>query len=402
MSSARILQARIEEISSAIEHQKQVLRDLETSRSNVRRELNAILDPMVRLPVEISSDIFVRCLPDSPRPHSGEAPMLFLNICHIWSDIAISTPALWTSIHCNYSDTINLELWLGRAKHFPLAISLHGGFSPDVAAVVEEHAPHVQALTLEYQHLKQLLAPFPSLTKMKIANTKNQHTIPPYHCLDALRAAPALMECEFLSIDWPPTIFYPDPLTHPYLRHLRLAEMEPRGVRSTSAILQYLTLPALETLFISDFDFPAAEFASFLSRSSPPLQSLYMATTHFPDFAANRWLRLVPRLADLTLNFKNYDRPEPFIVLELMASSGQDILPNIRNLRIHSGCYHGYNYDMALRVLTARRTLHDPQMQSFALFSDYHIPKENVIVALRELARDGMHIHIGPRTRNYI
>ena len=45
LSSAREWRMRIEELSSAIDLQKQVLRDLETSRINARRDLNAICDP---------------------------------------------------------------------------------------------------------------------------------------------------------------------------------------------------------------------------------------------------------------------------------------------------------------------------------------------------------------------
>ncbi|KAJ6453154.1 hypothetical protein C8R45DRAFT_847260, partial [Mycena sanguinolenta] len=95
MSSATILRARIDELSRAIEHQKRILRNLEKLRSDVRCDLNATLDPMARLPFDISSDIFALCLPDAPRPHSDEAPIIFLNICRIWRDIATSTSSLW-------------------------------------------------------------------------------------------------------------------------------------------------------------------------------------------------------------------------------------------------------------------------------------------------------------------
>ncbi|KAJ7831520.1 hypothetical protein B0H14DRAFT_2280725, partial [Mycena olivaceomarginata] len=55
----------------------------------------SIVDPIQRLPVEISSAIFVYCLPEFPRPSPGFAPMIFLHVCHAWSSIAVSTPALW-------------------------------------------------------------------------------------------------------------------------------------------------------------------------------------------------------------------------------------------------------------------------------------------------------------------
>ncbi|KAJ7745203.1 hypothetical protein DFH07DRAFT_702208, partial [Mycena maculata] len=88
---------RIEELSLAIARQREVLKDLENQKSVVQGDLNAILDPMARLPAEISSDIMLCCLPTGtiPYPDPQAAPMIFLNICRSWSNIALSTPALW-------------------------------------------------------------------------------------------------------------------------------------------------------------------------------------------------------------------------------------------------------------------------------------------------------------------
>ncbi|KAJ6453138.1 hypothetical protein C8R45DRAFT_847288, partial [Mycena sanguinolenta] len=125
MSTAKILRARIDEISLAIKRQKQGLRDLEKSRSAARRQLNATLDPIALLPVEISSEIFVQCLSNSPRPHTSEAPLLFLRVCHLWANIAIATPSLWTSVRWEpIANAVNLGLWLRRARNLPLSISL--------------------------------------------------------------------------------------------------------------------------------------------------------------------------------------------------------------------------------------------------------------------------------------
>ncbi|KAJ7235989.1 hypothetical protein C8J57DRAFT_1728395 [Mycena rebaudengoi] len=62
----------------------------------MQRRLNCLLDPITRLPVEISSEIFILCLPDSGpagyrRPNPGDAPSLLLRICTAWADIARST-----------------------------------------------------------------------------------------------------------------------------------------------------------------------------------------------------------------------------------------------------------------------------------------------------------------------
>ncbi|KAJ7182885.1 hypothetical protein C8R43DRAFT_849959, partial [Mycena crocata] len=86
---------RLEEISSAIEVHKQALRDLADSKHEVKGRLNAIRDPITRFPLDISSEIFLRCLPEFPTPHPALAPMVLLHVCRSWSQIALSTSSLW-------------------------------------------------------------------------------------------------------------------------------------------------------------------------------------------------------------------------------------------------------------------------------------------------------------------
>ncbi|KAJ6523351.1 hypothetical protein B0H19DRAFT_866849, partial [Mycena capillaripes] len=63
------------------------------------RQLNALRDPIARLPLEISSEIFLQCLSENPTPDAEIAPTLLLNVCNSWSNIALSTPTLWNVIH---------------------------------------------------------------------------------------------------------------------------------------------------------------------------------------------------------------------------------------------------------------------------------------------------------------
>ncbi|KAJ6558245.1 hypothetical protein B0H19DRAFT_850581, partial [Mycena capillaripes] len=82
-----------------------------------------------RLPLEISSEIFLQCLPPFPA-HGVVHPsgMLFLNVCNFWSDIALSTPAPWANIYivfpCAEGFKKVLPIWLQRAGNRPLSISL--------------------------------------------------------------------------------------------------------------------------------------------------------------------------------------------------------------------------------------------------------------------------------------
>ncbi|KAK7048065.1 hypothetical protein R3P38DRAFT_2867183 [Favolaschia claudopus] len=105
MSSKEQLLRNIEELSANIERQKIFLLQLEASRSDARRALNALCSPIARLPVETLSHIFTLCMPfskdelESLEPDPLSVPLLLLHICHLWRDIALFTPAFWASIH---------------------------------------------------------------------------------------------------------------------------------------------------------------------------------------------------------------------------------------------------------------------------------------------------------------
>ncbi|KAJ6453150.1 hypothetical protein C8R45DRAFT_636593 [Mycena sanguinolenta] len=399
MSSAPVLRARIDELSLAIEHQKQILRDLETRRSDARRNLNAILDPMARLPVEISSEILVRCLPDSPRAHPGIAPLLFLGICHRWTDIALTTPSLWTSLHWrSIADAVNLDMWLQRARGLPLSIRLHGDLRPDAVAVMKEHAPHLRVLTLETQHLKQMVGPsFPSLVTLNVINTPPVTATPVrefmihLECVGILRAAPALAECDFTSASarWLWISDQSTSFTHPFLQRMRLS-----GPHCATFLLKYLTLPALETLYVSSLDgIRRTDLISFFTRSSPPLQSLHLGV-HRNNHDLTEYLRLVPSVTNLGLEFTSGIVDPMLLLKDSLFGTNLEILPNLRNLSVESSRVFSQdiNYDPLLDVLSARRH----ELQSFRFLSPNPKPPSDVRAALRQLAGDsGMHIHFG-------
>ncbi|KAJ7876565.1 hypothetical protein B0H13DRAFT_2055046 [Mycena leptocephala] len=119
--SVKELQARI------------VLKQLVKDKSAVQRQLNAVQDPVARLPLEISSKIFLECLPLLPVPGARFAPMLLLNVCNSWTSIALSTGALWATFAIEFSARPSLpdptrlrilKLCLHRARNYPLSIRL--------------------------------------------------------------------------------------------------------------------------------------------------------------------------------------------------------------------------------------------------------------------------------------
>ncbi|KAJ7364844.1 hypothetical protein DFH08DRAFT_930590 [Mycena albidolilacea] len=421
MPSVTELRKRIEELSSTIElrrvsneeHQTQVLRGLEITRSDVRCDLNAMCDPVARLPVEISSTIFVCCLPtdtDYPRPNCYDAPMLIRNVCRLWNDVALATPALWVGLRFDFrlslerpSDapsTNHLGVWLDRSGNHPLRLSLGGIIPCSMYALIKAHAHQVQALELRlsssaWEAFGRESISFSALQKLTLyPRTTNNTNLS--HCIEILRRAPLLVECEFVYVycrdgDLPIS----QPLIHTCLQHLRL-----RGATDRSCpenILRHITLPALETLHITDFNIPSADFTSFLARSAPPLRSLSI-TANYDDLGAD--LRLVPSLTQLTLKCWGSYNYSIDILGSLAASQDSLLLPDLCDLTI-LGRFSDY-YDTLLRVLQNRcRPLASLRIVLPSMTVDDK-PPDHILAALRQFAENGVRIHVGTEDNNFI
>ncbi|KAJ7040774.1 hypothetical protein C8F04DRAFT_227310 [Mycena alexandri] len=92
------------------------------------------VDPVLTLPVEITSEFFYQCLPTScsdrewNTPDPREAPMLLLHVCKAWREIAISTSVLWSKMEFSMHNNHGADLWrtwLTRAEGRVLFIKLH-------------------------------------------------------------------------------------------------------------------------------------------------------------------------------------------------------------------------------------------------------------------------------------
>jgi hypothetical protein len=120
------LDARIQTLEEALFAAKLERQDLQT-------HLDAYKYPILTLPTEITSEIFVNFLPAYPAcpPAIGlSSPHILVQICRTWREIALSTPRLWRAIELRLptrSPTKPLDLlrtWISRSKNCPLSISL--------------------------------------------------------------------------------------------------------------------------------------------------------------------------------------------------------------------------------------------------------------------------------------
>ncbi|KAJ7627832.1 hypothetical protein DFH06DRAFT_1227280 [Mycena polygramma] len=422
MQSESELRARIDELTTSIHAQRRILRDLETQRSNARSKLNSIRDPMAGLPVEISAEIFLHCLPtDPPVPDPDAAPIVLLNVSHLWRNIALSTPALWSRIRIDSLSSEFAEfcrIWIGRARSLPLSFAFHGRLKRRAWTLMKQYGQHLQpSLELfirDEADLERIEAPFPALKALTICSDETYSISTPKETVEILRAAPALVDCDFDQVfyDWgihdSSFGWQAEPLTHTALRHLRLGKSQSSG--NSAYILQYLTLPALKSLRITDFDIDNEDFIAFLARSAPPLESLSMISPTDPGSLPTflEYFRLTPSLTDLELSRQpNYqpghDSLAPFRLF-WAALGTQDFLPNLRRLTLRICFPRAADYEALLFALRGRRA----HLQSFQLifpvyFNEVEEPPDgDSIAAFKQLAQDGMHIHVGPRDGNLV
>ncbi|KAJ7439487.1 hypothetical protein FB451DRAFT_1059562 [Mycena latifolia] len=165
------------------------LNSLREEQDLLQGRLDAYTYPVLTLPNEVVSEIFIHFLPPYPKcpPIVGLlSPTLLCQICRKWRDIALSTPALWRavtlSIRKKYARKEKLRLlesFLTRSISYPFSFRLHCGFNgrsvgslalPPVIRAINSHCVRWEHLTL-YTHLGPLRSidgPFPVLRSLTI------------------------------------------------------------------------------------------------------------------------------------------------------------------------------------------------------------------------------------------
>ncbi|KAJ7280721.1 hypothetical protein C8J57DRAFT_1008013, partial [Mycena rebaudengoi] len=132
---------------------EQALTTVRLDRQDLRTRLAAYKYPILTLPTEITSKIFVHFLPPYPKcpPAIGpSSPHILGQICRTWREIALSTPQLWRAIELGSSPwTMSKELdllrtWLSRSKNCPLSIYFQSssGLLKDDFSFIEAIIPH--------------------------------------------------------------------------------------------------------------------------------------------------------------------------------------------------------------------------------------------------------------------
>lgn len=152
-------------LENRIDHILSLLEPLLRARDECKQLLSAhvnILSPARRIPPEIWSDIFTRCL--SEEEHipidCTQPPLLLTQICRKWRSFALSTPQLWTSISVEargsapsecYSRVV--EDWLSRSGTLLLSVKVDttGYLGQYLVAILISFGTRVKSLDIMAQ-----------------------------------------------------------------------------------------------------------------------------------------------------------------------------------------------------------------------------------------------------------
>ncbi|KAF8214722.1 hypothetical protein K438DRAFT_1749817 [Mycena galopus ATCC 62051] len=293
---------------------------LQVEQARAQERLDAYRYPILTLPNEITSEIFVHFLPNYPHapPVIGiDSPVGLTLVCHKWRDIALGTPALWRATGTNIFG-LNLgqqsritDIWLQRSGSCPLSITTRSRLVSMARTLVDQRA-RWEYLTLDVygSPLLAIDGPMPLLRYLDLAledsakpvfrfdeasllrtailrrHTVLKVTLPwgqltsltlidpdPCHCFSILQQTANLVHCNlyFWSHKF---VVLGDDITLPHLDSLILT----LGPQMEGFLHNFVT-PALRSLKLSEAALgsqlaPTVSLQSFISKSGCSLQEV--------------------------------------------------------------------------------------------------------------------------------
>ncbi|KAJ7707236.1 hypothetical protein B0H16DRAFT_1438821 [Mycena metata] len=199
--------ARIAVIQAKILELERSLSSLNEEKDILQDRLGAYTFPVLTLPNEIVSEIFVHFLPvypDVPPIIGRTSPNVLGQICRRWRDIALGTPALWRGISLSlenrkrvYQKLRLLQVWLRRSGSCLLSINMDLGFRRDSAdrflTSIAAHSARWEYLQLRSpgHTLPNISTPLPFLRMVYMSLAMN-HRSGTQSPISTFRAAPLL------------------------------------------------------------------------------------------------------------------------------------------------------------------------------------------------------------------
>ncbi|KAJ6560398.1 hypothetical protein B0H19DRAFT_1147526 [Mycena capillaripes] len=427
--------------------------------------------PVLTLPTEIVAEIFGHCLPQVDlHDRAEDAPtstlLLLVRVCRAWRDIAYATPLLWSTLHLRFHDMPHwissepglveafIDRWFGLAGLCPLSLLLHasrgdGAVEPfttsrmndvirryshrlrylelDMSEIEIRHLglgymefPLLRIVTFGYDHYPSSI-PEPPLQVFENAPLLNDfrwgtslgvifsNFIPPWSQLTKYEGriwdlriftlAPNLAEVACTLVALNPWV--DDMTTNSKLRCLTITSS------ASYDILKHLTLPALQSLDISNLELDSNSLEAFLMRSLPPLHSLSLRADESCFAGWHRWVAHVGG----TLEILRLKCPSAVImstIFDPKATKNLYSLPNIHTLRFDYAP-GDLDYAQLVRFLYSR----SDTLRSFRLIWNVRFPGNfsstddglswcgTIAEDLSRMISRGMDIYLGTKNKNY-
>ncbi|KAJ7111699.1 hypothetical protein C8R44DRAFT_677317 [Mycena epipterygia] len=418
-------------IEATILRHQTALAVLETQQRELEMKLSLVIYPVLSLPTEITSRIFVACLPSDGfvRPSPSEPPLTLAQVCSLWRDIALSTCRLWGSLSFRFTTKIPLsmsvirgvqllfEKWISRAKGCPLSLSLissHKALPEEILSLIPSVSSQLYRLDIrlssaDFDSLRQNTISFPRLQHLVI-NLYKSWTHAPASYISIVKSAPTLRDLE-VGGGVPPSVS--NLQRYPFLNTIELEihsvqtlvdilNLLPRLLHlkanlndlvdgsqpmttapslqsltlfgdATPAILDFLKLPGLCRLELRAHSISYSTLTAFLARSSCTLEHLAIVDCGGDDpTELIQYLRAIPSLTSLDIDV-NVDFPA---VVEQMAVQ-PPILPRLCTLTFRGLCRRylndtpDHNYLPLLDLLRVRRNPSDPNATKLSSFQLY-------------------------------
>ncbi|KAJ7089046.1 hypothetical protein C8R43DRAFT_1050679 [Mycena crocata] len=349
---------RIENISLQILELERSLSILRREKKRAEKRLASYTYPILTLPNEISSEIFLQCIPIYPICPDFIGPLsptLLTRICRQWREIAFATPVLWRAMSINLMDHISdeenstrLHLWMTRSRSLPVSICFERNDNAFPSQLCVE-ALNLHRARWEYLQLEGTSAedacslfsgPMPSLRELKLA-----WGIQP-RSMVAFADAPLLRSLRFESFPWAVmlpwsqitsldlagvnvtdctrvfkdtpalvhcTITLSDTVTSPRQPDIELRNLESLIFEEDSIVTGYietLVVPALRVFQVpevllaedSDSEDPLPTLASFISKSGCKLQELRITGEEFSSATKRSYRKAFPSIPKLTFH----------------------------------------------------------------------------------------------------
>ncbi|KAJ6448439.1 hypothetical protein C8R45DRAFT_917577 [Mycena sanguinolenta] len=340
---------------------------LEKQEEELKAKLETVVYPVLSLPPEIMSQIFVECLPTDDEigdmsPSPGCAPLLLTRVCRQWTDIALSTCQLWSSLcieSLSYYELLvprgtlgRMQTWFSRARQRPLSLIIKYNIREvqdleqlDISSIL----PRLRCLDTLCPDLdlKDVLRSAPLLTKLHCSLESPDLDVldfcnPPSNVLTTLHiSSHDLSPLEFISIlqnfpllsdlacsVQPAVNDYHGPSTFPNISTLRL-DSDSDEIPCIH-VLELLTLPNLGSLECS-LPLNADMMLPFLSRSACVLRK-FKCEFHDEETNISPILGILPSVETLDIFIADIDHL--FRAIDPQNEGSKPILPKLRHLKL--------------------------------------------------------------------